>query len=631
MSKKKCFRVLTTMLCLLLLMVQLTTMVFAGSIYEYVYDSNNRLAQMLKDGQPVKSFTYDAVGNLISVKEIFRLNFQRPSVSYNRNQEVLYHHQPRMEQGYFASHASKNILPKEIATGTMQYWGVTPFPGPIEVTSERHWEGETSVRVTLADNQDYLAAEVPLQGGEAGNIYTFSTYVQAEAGTRIHLLALHDTSAVTACSSIAADGSWQRLTCNSEAKFNSDGKIIMRYGIQVEAESTETKLVYLDGLQFEKQPDVTAWVSPNRVGKAVGLENAYSNLYAAFYWLDGQHDWKSYATESATGTGSVRADTQRIEIEKTDSSSGRFGYQQNKNWITLPTGGILTDSFWIRKQSVAPGAKFKLANDYEQKDGTTLNDVGLEINLETMVIETSNGGTATISEQGGGWYQVVFTTTSQSNLRGMSSLFIEGAEAKVSLEWVRKENNPVATSFAPGFGGKENLAINLNKPVKTKSQGTWEQLVYIDETLLQSRTGSLFVLEKMLDSYGIRFHHDAYLKQWVVHTYNDFNQMSTLTFSNAQTPVGWHRIALTWNPAALTAYVDGVRVATVPSPKLPSQIYPTIYIGDSGSSKQLDTLHEDIRFSSIARSAEELASSFIAHQPLPIDEFTIFKTDFDQL
>ncbi len=609
-----------------------TNLSYASSTYVYRYDANNRLMEIVRDGKVVRSFGYDANGNLTRVKRVenLALKFQRSSKSYNSEQKQLIHHEPRLEAGFFSDRSSQNLLSKDIATGESKYWGTTPFNGTIDVSAEQPWEGKSSLKIFATGSERYLALEAPLLGGEAGKLYTFSSYVRSTAGAKIRLDVASGSPDLKLCTQETASGNWERIVCTTAAALNEDGKVNLQYAFVATDETGEAVPFFLDGLQLEQKEQVTSWVLPSNLGKAIGVEKSTQNFLAHPRWVDGEHDWSEYATGTATGIGSVAPNTQRLEIEKTDTDGDRFGYMQNKTW--LANGGVLTDSFWIRKHHAAPGAKFKLRNNYVQQDGSTLSDVGLEIDLATMEIGLVNGGTATIQDKGGGWYKVSFTTNSHSNVSGMSAMFIDGAKAKLSLEWIQKEPHDSATSFTLDYRSNEKLEIQLPQPIRME-EGTWEHMFYVTDDLLQKSEGTMLRIDQRIGGLHLGFnvmHHPIY-RYWRVSSYDPLGQFSTVTFPDTLTAEGWHRFVMTWKSSELKVYIDGTEVAKIAQPKLPGQVHGMITVGSSDLGNQLNTLYEDMRMSSVARTATEIAASYAANAPLPFDGFTIFKSDFDDL
>ncbi len=77
----------------------------------------------------------------------------------------------------------------------------------------------------------------------------------------------------------------------------------------------------------------------------------------------------------------------------------------------------------------------------------------------------------------------------------------------------------------------------------------------------------------------------------------------------------WHHVAVTWAiPGRMRTYVDGIERISHPSSNkdLIAPLPPTISIGSNGSSGQVNAVIDELRISSVARSANEIAASFVA-------------------
>lgn len=75
----------------------------------------------------------------------------------------------------------------------------------------------------------------------------------------------------------------------------------------------------------------------------------------------------------------------------------------------------------------------------------------------------------------------------------------------------------------------------------------------------------------------------------------------------------WHHVAFTWNSQALKVYVDGVLMAEADvNIDLPVVEETIFQIGADGSGAYLDAVLDELRISNIARSEDEIESSFLA-------------------
>ena len=110
------------------------------------------------------------------------------------------------------------------------------------------------------------------------------------------------------------------------------------------------------------------------------------------------------------------------------------------------------------------------------------------------------------------------------------------------------------------------------------------------------------------------------------YTFRARNKNNTVTV-NANSPslsTGWHYLAGVWLPDAIKLYVDGVCVATTPKTFVWSSFYSLLSIGSSLSAgEQFNSLIDDLRISSIARTDEEISDAYNSGASLPWDEYTL--------
>lgn len=124
-------------------------------------------------------------------------------------------------------------------------------------------------------------------------------------------------------------------------------------------------------------------------------------------------------------------------------------------------------------------------------------------------------------------------------------------------------------------------------------------------------------------SLGIYLTHRGDFPVWEFRTYADDNTYTTKTVSNSYTPNGWHFLALRWSLDRADLFIDGVLRGTISNPKLPSGFYDIAYVGSQG---HINTLIDDLRISSIARTDEEIKAYYKSMKPF-FDTRNLVKTD----
>ena len=103
-------------------------------------------------------------------------------------------------------------------------------------------------------------------------------------------------------------------------------------------------------------------------------------------------------------------------------------------------------------------------------------------------------------------------------------------------------------------------------------------------------------------------------------------------FSDSLTPDGWHYFAFRWNAQAGTAdlFHNGVKRVSLTGVVFSGE-YDRIEIGyrNGGPRDWLNSLIDDLRISSRARTDEEIAAAYQSGEPLAVDQYTTLKLPFD--
>jgi len=127
-------------------------------------------------------------------------------------------------------------------------------------------------------------------------------------------------------------------------------------------------------------------------------------------------------------------------------------------------------------------------------------------------------------------------------------------------------------------------------------------------------------------------YHDFNAANWVLASFNDAGAASTITISDTITPNGWHMFSVAWNSQELKLFIDGQNVGNVPNPKLPTSFAPNMYIGSRDGVIEeafANTLIDDLRISSRARSDAEILATYNSNIPAVWDEDTTYLLRFD--
>lgn len=232
-----------------------------------------------------------------------------------------------------------------------------------------------------------------------------------------------------------------------------------------------------------------------------------------------------------------------------------------------------------------------------------------------------------------GKYSLIFTTAeNDTQLRlyihcGQSGAV--GQQARIRLPQL--EQKPYSTTFITGTRSPEIVTI----PISTllPAGGQWDHYVYVNDMArrqVAGQTPTLFHIPRQDGRMGIRVCHAEDSANWKLQTMDDTNDITEVDAPDSLTPDGWHRFTVKWTEAEAKLLIDGVVAGTIANPALPSAFAQNAFVGSyDGNEDFLNTLHDDIRVSNIARADADDLADYQADQPLPTDENTIYKQSFD--
>jgi len=195
------------------------------------------------------------------------------------------------------------------------------------------------------------------------------------------------------------------------------------------------------------------------------------------------------------------------------------------------------------------------------------------------------------------------------------------------------ERKPYATSWTVGTRQAENVTVPT-AGVLNPQEGTIESWVYVNGVVRRNIDWPTVVLIRKGGSSAANwiwlFHRPN--GQWTLQIRKeDGTSTGEGAFSDSLTPDGWHYFAIRWNAQAGTAdlFHNGVKRVSLTGVVFPAE-YDRINIGyREGGNDYLNSLIDDLRISSRARSDEEIAAAYASGQPLPVDEWTTYLLGFD--
>jgi len=328
-----------------------------------------------------------------------------------------------------------------------------------------------------------------------------------------------------------------------------------------------------------------------KFGKAVMVEEGTTNCIVSCDF----ETWASYVTDNATGTIEFRQDPvygKVVKLKKTDDGSGRVGLRGTLSGLS---GSIYTYSVYVRALS-GTGRIACMYVDAAKTGGGLITSSSYR-NLSDLPL--------------GQWVRITATKDgSPDTLAGGGSVYVwvDNDNGECEFAYPQVEAKPYATSFIDGTRSPETLTIPT-AGVLNPQEGTIECWVYVPEFWKQG-------IPNWRRIWGIG--RDAGAGMYVLYYAPNTGKIHFTIWNSsgvAQTisvnkpTVGWHFFAAKWSASEMALFIDGVKVGSIANPSLPSSFADTVIsIGcrPDDPYDNVNTLIDDLRISSIARSDEEI-------------------------
>jgi len=155
--------------------------------------------------------------------------------------------------------------------------------------------------------------------------------------------------------------------------------------------------------------------------------------------------------------------------------------------------------------------------------------------------------------------------------------------------------------------------------------------VYVDDTF-KNNTGIKYIFAHRIGSDNVKniFSLRHALNKWYVWV-SDADGVSSQIMVPDTLTVDWHYLAVRWSSSELALFIDGTKVDSVPNPKLPNALAPTMNIGSwaGGEWNWANTVIDEFRISNRARTDQEIQAAYNSNSSLPVDAWTTLKLDFN--
>lgn len=197
------------------------------------------------------------------------------------------------------------------------------------------------------------------------------------------------------------------------------------------------------------------------------------------------------------------------------------------------------------------------------------------------------------------------------------------------------EQKPYPTSFTDGTRAAETLTIPT-EGVLNPQEGTVECWVYVDGVVCRDIVGNwptvVLIRKGTSVANWIWLFHDFYGTWALQIRKEDGTTTGWGSFNDSLTPDGWHYFAIRWDAQAGTADVfhNGVKRISLTGVAFPAE-YDRIEVGhrSDGAFDWLNSLIDDLRISSRARTDEEILAAYQSGQPLERDAYTTYLLSFN--
>ncbi len=235
------------------------------------------------------------------------------------------------------------------------------------------------------------------------------------------------------------------------------------------------------------------------------------------------------------------------------------------------------------------------------------------------------------------WQRIAVTHTMDAT--ATTARIIVRTNIQQSITWytdgLQLEQKPYSTSWT--LGGSTRSPETLTIPaagVLNPQEGTVECLVYVND-IIKRTDGVYRVIWYALPVGGLAngwlvLDHSDNSANWRIAVSNG-SASAIYLISDSYTPNGWHLFSLTYNKSdgSIRLLIDGVlRFSTTRAP-LPSS-YDKMFVGLAPEGiRHCNTLIDDLRISSRARTDTEIAAAYQSNAPLTADAGTTYLLHLD--
>lgn len=602
-----------------------------GGVYKYVYDNNGNLLNIIKPTGEVVANSYDTQNNITGSTDPFsyvgnyltntnfesdangtslnNASFTRNSSAYGQDGATIGNNVPRyfidsVTQGKNVTNSTNSYVEKSdtyltrVTDGDIasaNYVGLVSTDGqPVYVTIDLGYVKELSCVVVwhyYADGRTYHNTKTQLSEDGSNWITIYDSTVSGEYAETASGKSIILSSPIKA--------RYIRDFTNGNTKNGGNHwveiKAIDTFGQGVLIEEGTTNYINSDS-NNDGIPD--GWLFTwNRKGVSPALKEVIS-----FNGIPGKV----------------------LHIKDTSAPTQSGGCQTIEGWTTLHenlAGKTLTFSFWMwgTWNNTSPGNAcinwYDLNNNYIETTRLSLSMSNNPVRFVLTAVGPANAYKAYLSI-----YAV----------NGLDT----GDSYDVYVGGIQVEKKPYATSFVNYGSSRSNESLTIPvSDILSITQGTVESWIYVN-SLIKDQSANRYI-------FAISTNANTPYQNTIALRFRDKNKWGFWTTDNAGNASesfivdtlteGWHHFAARWSAEESALFIDGVKVASVLNPRLPSVLGSSIYLGTwvGGTCGFINTRIRDFRISSSFRADEEILADYYRGIPFPIDPFTAYKMNFD--
>jgi hypothetical protein len=526
------------------------------------------------------------------------LEFSRPSVAYDAQGRRYDPGQMRFEPGRFG-------MAVRVEEGTVNTDSGTPdvYSGAVfahSVQSGGQFDRWHRLDVTKVGRNKFVASVarigVPDQGAATWQI---------EFWCRSGLIAPYITGQVQVGLMASVDGGRYVKTWTNTTGAPKEQRVFFRHSAAPSNDPFDfDDVIFYRFAQAELKPYPTTFVVGERQPELLTIPMSVLDSVNPTNLLTGNHSngGENGTTSGLRPTGAYTSSSDEVAWEGTRSfritTKGEFDHE-----------GVFTDYDAVR---VVPGRTYSIRARVYGVSGV------VRAVLRFLVDGTGRDTFSPSITLDGSWQEATVTAVAPENAANASLM-------------IRVTGTQVITFYIDGLqlneGDPVDWCLGGHRLLLGPSEGTIEGWIYVDDTMRRNagdyRQLWHIPLPGVKGTWALALYQMGTTSKYYVGVRPQPSEHQTTSFDYADVSEGWHYFGVSWGSGTTEICVDGVKRGEIAA--VPSQLGEVLAIGGRADNLfHTNTLHDDIRLSSVKRSAAEQLAIFDSGQPAPYDEHTTY-------